>query len=391
MTSATTTADQRPPLWRDVRFLRVVLQVAAVAVVVAFGLWLWGNLQDNAETTNIPLGFDYLDQPADLTIPGSDFNQSQPVSDAIIVGLGNTVRVAGAGVVLATILGTLIGIARLSTNWLLSNLARAYVEVFRNIPLLIIVVFSYSAIFLRFPRLEDARTYGGVFLPSVRGTGTVWITTDDRGGAIAVVVLVALVAAWAAARWRRGVQDRTGSPAHGFWFGLAAFLLTAVAGLAALGFPLGYSTPELDGRRIVGGITMLPEYAALLFALVVYTASHIAEIVRGSIQAVPKGQNEAATALALSSGQRMRLIVLPQAMRIAVPAIGNQYLNLTKNSSLAVAISFFELTKVTQVSIANRAPAVPSYVLLLAIYLTLSLILSSVVNVANRRLALVER
>lgn len=391
MTTATTTANQRPPLWRDVRILRIVFQVAVVAVVVAFGLWLWNNLQTNSETTNIPLGFEYLDQPADLTVPGSDFNQSQPVKDAVIVGLGNTIRVAAAGIVLATIVGTLLGIARLSTNWLLSNLARAYVEVFRNIPLLIIVVFSYSAIFLRFPRLEDARTYGGVFLPSVRGTGTVWFTTDDKGGAIAIVLLFAAGATWAVTRWRRAVHDRTGAPAHGFLFGGGAFLITAVAGLAILGFPLGYSTPELDGRRIVGGITMLPEYAALLFALVVYTASHIAEIVRGSIQAVPKGQNEAATALALSGGQRMRLIVLPQAMRIAVPAIGNQYLNLTKNSSLAVAISFFELTKVTQVSIANRAPAVPSYAILLAIYLTLSLILSAIVNIANRRLALVER
>ncbi len=362
-----------------------------MAAVVAFGLWLWNNLQTNAETTNIPLGFDYLDQPADLTVPGNSFNQSQSVRDAIMVGLGNTVRVAIAGIVLATVLGTLIGIARLSTNWLLANLARAYVELFRNIPLLIIVVFSYSAIFLRLPSLDSAQSYAGVLLPSIRGIGVVWFTTDEKGGAIGAVAIVALVAMVAAVRWRRSVQDRTGAPSHGGLYGVGALLVVFVAGLAVLGFPLGFTTPELDGRRIVGGITMLPEYAALLFALVVYTASHIAEIVRGSIQAVPKGQNEAASALALSVSQRMRLIVLPQAMRIAVPALGNQYLNLTKNSSLAVAISFFELTKITQVSIANRAPAVPSYTLLLVIYLALSLILSLIVNLANRRLALVER
>ena len=362
-----------------------------MGVVVAFGLWLWNNLQTNAETTNIPLSFDYLDQPADLTVPGNAFEQSQSVRDAIVVGLGNTVRVAVAGIVLATLLGTLIGIARLSTNWLLSNLAKAYVELFRNVPLLIIVVFSYSAIFLRLPSLDDAERYFGVFLPSIRGVGSVWFTTDGRGLAILLVFAVAAVAAWAAIRWRRSVQDRTGRAAHGGWVAVIAFLATAVAGLGVLGFPLGVTTPELEGRRIVGGITMLPEYAALLFALVVYTASHVAEIVRGSIQAVPKGQTEAATALALSSAQRMRLIVLPQAMRIAVPALGNQYLNLTKNSSLAVAISYFELTKITQVSIANRAPAVPSYTLLLFIYLALSLVLSLLVNLANRRLALVER
>lgn len=392
MTAATTTnADRRPPLWRDVRILRVVFQVAVVGVVAAFGLWLWNNLQTNAETTNIPLSFDYLDQPADLTVPGNSFDQSQKVVDAIVVGFGNTVRIAFAGIVLATLLGTLIGIARLSTNWLLSNLARAYVELFRNIPLLIIVVFSYSAIFLQLPRLEETESYGGVFIPSIRGVGIVWFTTDGKGPAIAAVLLVAIAVAWAVRRWRGAVQDRTGNPSHGFLYGLAALVVAFVAGLVVLGFPLGFTTPELEGRRIVGGITMLPEYAALLFALVTYTASHIAEIVRGSIQAVPRGQNEAATALALSSAQRMRLIVLPQAMRIAVPALGNQYLNLTKNSSLAVAISFFELTKITQVSIANRAPAVPSYTLLLFIYLALSLTLSLLVNIANRRLALVER
>ena len=362
-----------------------------MVVVVAFGLWLWGNLQTNAERTNIPLSFDYLDQPADLTVPGNAFRQSQSVRDAVLVGLGNTVRVAAAGIVLATILGTLIGIARLSTNWLLSRLARAYVETLRNIPLLIIVVFSYSAVFLRLPRLEDSRTYGGIFLPSIRGVGTVWFTTDGQGWSILAVVLAAVVATVAVVRWRSRVQDRTGDLARGGLFGIVTFAAVAVAGLAVLGMPLGVTTPALEGRRIVGGITMLPEFAALLFALVIYTASHIAEIVRGSIQAVPRGQNEAATALALSGYQRMRLIVLPQAMRIAVPALGNQYLNLTKNSSLAVAISYFELTKITQVSIGNRAPAVPSFTLLLGIYLLLSLGISLLVNAANHRLALVER
>ncbi len=389
--STTTTANQRPPLWRDVRILRIVFQVAVVAVVVAFGLWLWGNLQTNAKETNIPLSFHYLDQPADLTVPGNAFRQSQSVRDAVVVGLGNTVRVAAAGIVLATILGTLIGIARLSTNWLLSRLARAYVETLRNIPLLIIVVFSYSAVFLHLPRLEHARTYAGIFLPSIRGVGTVWFTTDGKGWSILAVIIAAAVAMAAVVRWRSRVQDRTGALSRGGLFGTATFAAVVIAGLAVLGMPLGFTTPALEGRRIVGGITMLPEFAALLFALVIYTASHIAEIVRGSIQAVPRGQNEAATALALSGYQRMRLIVLPQAMRIAVPALGNQYLNLTKNSSLAVAISYFELTKITQVSIGNRAPAVPSFTLLLGIYLLLSLTISLLVNVANRRLALVER
>jgi ABC-type amino acid transport system permease subunit len=161
----------------------------------------------------------------------------------------------------------------------------------------------------------------------------------------------------------------------------------AIAGDAAIGWPVGVTTPAVEGRTIRGGITMTPEYAALLVALVVYTSSHIAEIVRGSIQAVHKGQGEAATALALSAAQRMRLIILPQAMRIAVPALGNQYLNLTKNSSLAVAISYFELTKITTLSIGNRAPAVPSFTLLLLIYLALSLAISALGNPRDPRQA----
>ena len=167
--------------------------------------------------------------------------------------------------------------------------------------------------------------------------------------------------------------------------------VSVVGVLAWLAFGMGATAPELDGRRVTGGITMSPEYFAALAALVIYTSSHIAEIVRGSIQAVPKGQGEAANALALSGFQRMWFVVLPQAMRIAVPPIGNQYLNLAKNSSLAAVISFPELTKITELTVANRSPAIPAFSLLLAIYLGLSLVLSLVVNIFNRRLAIVER
>jgi general L-amino acid transport system permease protein len=202
-------------------------------------------------------------------------------------------------------------------------------------------------------------------------------------------VLAALVAGWAVARWRHRVADRTGRPARSGLYALTIGAVVLVVVWMALG--LGATAPELDGRRVTGGITMTPEYFAALAALVVYTASHIAEIVRGSIQAVPRGQGEAADALALSGFQRMWFVVLPQSMRIAVPPIGNQYLNLTKNTSLAAVFSFPELTKITGLTVANRSPAVPSYALLLAIYLVLSLLISFVVNVVNRRLAIVER
>lgn len=387
----TTATAARPPLWRDVRILRIIGQAAVVAVVVALGLWLWNNVQTNASTTGIPLTLDYLDQPSDITIPGNDLRPTQSVRDAIVAGFWNTIRVSLAGVVLATLIGILIGIARLSSNWLLSRLAKVYVEIFRNVPLLAIIVFSYIAVFLRLPRLEEATTAGGFLIISIRGVAVPWYRIEGSPAAVWAGVAVAVLAAWAVARWRQRVHETTGKPAYRWSAAFLAFAVVIAIGQVLLGSPVSLSGPAVDGRQIAGGITMLPEYAALLAALVVYTASHIAEIVRGSIQAVPKGQVEAASALALSPSQRMRLVVLPQAMRIAVPAIGNQYLNLTKNSSLAVAISYFELTKVTSVSIGNRAPAVPSFAVLLAIYLVLSLAISAVVNIANRRLALVER
>lgn len=309
--------------------------------------------------------------------------------DALVVGFGNTLRVSVAGIVLATILGTTVGIARLSTNWLVSKAAQAYVELIRNIPLLVLIVFTYLAVFLRLPRVEDATTIDGLLVLSVRTVAVPWLRAD--GPAALVLVVVAFAAALGVRRWRRGVQDRTGDPAFAGIAATATFVVVVGLGMLALGRPVELTAPRLVDRRVVGGITMAPEYAALLTALVLYTASHIAEIVRGSIQAVPKGQTEAATALALSPGQRMRLVILPQALRVATPALSNQYLNLTKNSSLAVAISYFELTKITQVSIASRAPAVPSYALLLVIYLMLSLSISAITNLVNRRLAVVER
>lgn len=362
-----------------------------LALVAAFGLWLAGNVRQNSRETGIPLGFEYLDQPASFPIAGSSFRPTQSVRDALEVGLGNTLRIAVAGIVLATVVGTLIGIGRLSTNWLVAKAAQTYVELIRNVPVLVLIVFAYLAVFLQLPRVENATTVDGLLVLSVRGVNVPWARTNGQGWAVLGVLVAAAVVAWLVARWRHSVFDRTGQPAFAGTAATLAFIVVVLVAFLAMGGPVDVTAPRHEERTVIGGITMAPEFAALLCALVVYTSSHIAEIVRGSIQAVPKGQTEAATALALSGGQRMRLVVLPQAMRIAVPALSNQYLNLTKNSSLAVAISYFELTKVTQVAIASRAPAVPSYGLLLVVYLIISLAISAVTNLANRRLALVER
>jgi len=222
---------------------------------------------------------------------------------------------------------------------------------------------------------------------SNRGIVVPWF--EGSAWALIAVLVLAVAVAFVIARWRRRVQDRTGAlPRSGVW-GFGAFSLVLLVGWLASG--MGLTLPDVDGRATSGGIRVDPSFFAILFALVIYTASHIAEIVRGSIQAVPRGQGEAADALALSGFQRLWYVVLPQAFRIAIPPVGNQYLNLIKNSSLGAGIGYYDLTLVTQTTVANGSPAVPAFTITLLIYISISLVTSAIVNIANRRMALVER
>jgi general L-amino acid transport system permease protein len=374
-------------LWRDVRVLQWAFQLAVAAIVVVILAVLYTNVTRNSDRLNIPTGYGYLDNPAQFPIPDSEFNQNQPVRDAVGEGVRNTVRLSVAGMVLATILGTAIGVARLSGNWLVRTIATVYVETIRNIPLLLFVIFSYGALALTtFPRIEEAWEPAGLAVLSNRG---VHVPSVDQAPAVLAVLAVAVVAAWLVSRWRRDVADRTGRRSHAGLLAAATGGLVLVAGWFVVGAAI--DVPELEGRRATGGLRLSPEMFAIGFALVIYTASHIAEIVRGSIQAVASGQGEAAWALALSPAQRLRDVILPQAFRIAVPPLGNQYLNLTKNSTLGAVVSYFELAKVTSLSVGNGAPAVPSYLLALGIFLVLSLLISLAVNLVNRRLAVVTR
>lgn len=383
-----TAEHARVPLWRDVRVLQWAFQIAVVAVVLAIGLWVLGNYTENSSRQNIPTGFGFLDNPAAFEITGNDLSQNAPVSDALIQGVLNTLRVSIVGVVLATVLGTLVGVARLSRNWLVRTAAAAYVEAIRNVPLPLFVIMGSLAIVLGiFPRIEDAWRPLGLAVVLNRGIAVPWFV--GSGWVLVTALAVAAAAAWAVGRWRSRVFDRSGTPPRSGWYGAAAVAVVLAAAWFVFGFDA--TTPTVEGRFSAGGIRIDPSYFAILFALVVYTASHIAEIVRGSIQAVPRGQGEAADSLALGAFQRMWYVVLPQAFRIAIPPIGNQYLNLIKNSSLGAAIGYYDLTLVTQTTVGNGSPAVPAFALALAIYLAISLVTSALVNVANRRVALVER
>jgi general L-amino acid transport system permease protein len=368
--------------------LKWVLQLVVVALVVAFVVWLYGNYLENTAEQNIPTDFGFLDNPANFQITGNELSANAPIRDALVEGLLNTLRISVAGIVAATILGTLVGIARLSKNWIVSKLAAVYVEAVRNVPLALFVVAGLLVVVLGvFPTIQDAWQLGGLAIISNRGVAVPWFV--GAGAGLLAIAAIGAVVAWLVARWRSTVSDRTGAlPRSGLWAG-GAFVLVFAIGWVALGYD--WTLPELEGRQTVGGIRIDPSFFALFFALVIYTASHIAEIVRGSIQAVPRGQGEAADAVALSGFQRMWYVILPQAFRIAIPPVGNQYLNLIKNSSLGAAIGYYDITLVAQTTVGNGSPAVPVFALTMVMYIGLSLSTSVIVNIANRRTALVER
>jgi general L-amino acid transport system permease protein len=386
--SSLPSAPPKPPLWRDIRVLRWAFQILVLAIVVGIIYWLYSNYQTNIAKSSIPTDLRFLDNPTSFTIPGNDLNQSQPVRDAFVQGFYNTLRVAIVGILLTTVLGTLVGIARLSKNFMVRLVATSYVELIRNIPLLLLLTFMNLAVVLQtFPRIENAWLPLDLFVISNRGIAIPWF--EGSGAILLSLLATALVVTWLVVKIRGRVSDSTGKPARSLVWGGPTFVVLMIGGWVILGYD--WVLPFVDDRATSGGLRLDPSFFALLVTLVVYTSAHVAEIVRGSIQAVAKGQGEAADALALSGGQKMRLVVLPQAFRIAMPALGNQYLNLIKNSSLGATISYFELTQIAQITVGNGSPAVPAFTLTLLVYLMISLITSVIVNIVNRRLALVER
>lgn len=390
--SAAQDGPARPPLWRDVRVLRALLQVGFLVATVALVQWLFSNLTSNLDRLGIRRDFTFLDQPAGFSILGApDFRAQDTIQNALLIGLGNAVRVAILGVLLSLLIGIVVGVARLSKNWLVARSASAYVELLRNIPPLVLVIFFYLGVLATLPRLTEATYLGDVAIISNRGIWVAWLTFGDGSRPFLTAAAVAAVLAVAVARWRTAVFDRTGAPHRRLLWAIATFVAVAAVAFSVLQPPIEPSLPVLDGRVVTGGAWLYPEYLSLLLSLVLYASSFIAEIVRGSILAVHKGQNEAADALGLSSTQRMRYVILPQALRIAAPAIGNEFLNLTKNVSLGIAVGFAEILRVANTAAGNGQPAPQLLIVVLGAYLFLSLIISVIVNVFNRRLQLVER
>ncbi len=379
-------------VWRDARVLRIAAQLLAFGVLVWVVRYLWGNFVDNTDSAGISRSFDYLDAPAGFQIQNGGLQASETVRDAFIVGIKNTFASVIVGVPIALILGTLIGVGRLSTNWLVNKFAAAYVELFRNTPPIVVIFVVNVAVVLPLPIIQEAFVAPAdlAVISNIRLAAPSFVA-GDNGGLFTWLLVGSIIVGLGVALWRTRVHNETGAPHHRVLWFLGTAIGLSIISFFALGQPVTLSKPMVDGFAINGGIQTLGPFVALTLALALYTASHIAEIVRGSILAVPKGQTEAASAVALSSFQRYRHVVLPQAFRIAVPPIINQFLNYTKNTSLALSVGYAEVTFVAQTVTGNGNPASQSILILMASYLTFSLTISALLNVVNRRLQLVGR
>lgn len=384
-----------PKLLRDARFWRIAGQVIAVLLVVLFFLVIWDNLTYNLRQLGISLGFNFLNSQASFDIGENliPYNPSDTFARAILVGLVNSLRVMVLGLIFATILGLIVGIARLSDNWLLRQLSLVYVEVFRNTPLLLQLFFWYFAVFLQLPSIENRIVLPGAIYLTNRGAFLPWFTAGSGAGIWSILLALGLIGASALWRWRTYIMVEQGRPGNQLLWALGPLVAVIFLAFILTGrFPFSLNLPEVvAGTQIQGGLRFSPEFGTLLVGLVVYTASFIAEIVRAGIQSVPRGQWEAARALGLKPGRIMQMVILPQALRVIVPPLNSQYLNLAKNSSLAIAIGFPDVYFVASTTFNQTGRAPEVMLIIMVTYLTISLIISLVMNWFNQKVQLKQR
>lgn len=389
MTSAN---EHRIPLWRDDRFWRVALQVLAIAIVISVISLLTYNVSNNLQRAGIEFGFDFLDTQASFAI-GESIIPYDPARDSygrvLLAGLVNTLRIIISGIILTTLVGIAVGVASFSNNWLLRKGSEVYVELIRNVPLLLQLFFWYRAVFSKLPRPTDRIEVMGLAFLSNRGVFLPW---PKVGWSLAIWcgVLIGLAIA-AVVLWKIRIKSMVERGSSGkpqltaLWIiGMVALLIITVA--------FGWEKPtEIELGQITGGLRLTGEFAALLTGLVLYTAAFIAEIVRAGIQAVAKGQWEAARALGLQSGLMMRLVVFPQALRVIIPPLSSQYMNLAKNSSLGAAIAYAEIYNVANTTYNQSGRPVEVMLIIMVTYLLMNLIISLGMNQINRVVQLQER
>ncbi len=385
--------EEKISFWNDPDKLAVFYQAAALAVVILVGYYLFTNTLTNLDRQNIATGFGFFDKEASFEIGESliPYSAADTYARALLVGVLNTIKVAFLGIILTVILGTFVGIARLSSNWLVSRTAAVYTEVLQDVPVLLQLFFWYAIFREVLPSPRQAlNPVAGVFL-SNRGMALGVPAPHPAHLWMLAAFAAACIAVWMLARWARRRQEATGRifPV----FRTSAFIIVALPAAAWLigGAPVQMNMPEMRGFNFEGGINVSPEFTALLLGLVLYTAAFVAEIVRAGIQSVSHGQTEAAMSLGLRPAKVLQLVILPQALRVIIPPLTSQMLNLTKNSSLAVAIGFPDFVSVANTTINQTGQAIEGIALIMAVYLFFSLTTSVFMNWYNKKAKLVER
>ena len=382
------------PFWRDERVIRIALQVITAVLAIGLLYWVISNVINAAEQRGLSLGFDFLDESAGFPIGESDlpYDPSRSFLYAFTVGVINTLKVSIIGVFFATILGIIVGIARLSSNWLISRIALAFIEFHRNIPLLVLLLLWYRGVFIKLPKVQDSYIWPGPIYINQRGLFLTWPRFTPQSTPFVLFTVIGILLAITAWIVLRRIRETTG---RNTYFGLVSVVILvvfpAIGLLIAGGQPFEADVPVLSGFNFKGGYQLSPEFIALLVGLVTYTAAFIAEVVRAGIQSVSKGQHEAARAVGLKSSHILGLVIMPQALRVIIPPLISQYLNLTKNSSLAIFIGYPEIFFIGKTTINQAGRAVQVFLVVMAVYLSISLVTSFILNIYNRRIQLVER
>ncbi|MGD9974812.1 MAG: amino acid ABC transporter permease [Desulfatirhabdiaceae bacterium] len=389
----TNTRHPAIPFWHDPDRRAVVYQIATLVIVGLISFYLFNNTVTNLKRQSIATGFDFLEKEAAFEIGESliAYSAANSYARALLAGLLNTIKVAIVGILFSVLLGVLIGVSRLSTNWIVSRLAAIYIEVFQDIPVLIQLLFWYAIFYDSLPGPRQALSpFAGVFLCN-RGLVFGIPSPHPAHGYMAVALFMACIGVFFLHRWARNRQDKTGQIFPIVRVGAGLILGLPLLAWLVGGSPTAMNVPQLTGFNFTGGVNVSPEFTALLLGLVLYTAAFVAEIVRAGIQAVSRGQTEAALSLGLKPSQTLNRVILPQALRVIIPPLTSQMLNLTKNSSLAVAIGYPDFVSVANTTINQTGQAIEGVAMIMLVYLIMSLLTSFLMNIYNKKMALVER
>ncbi len=384
--------QEKIPFWRDERFWQIAGQIIIVIILLIIITYFGSNVSFNLQKLGLSFGFDFLNRPASFAIGDKiiAYKSTDPYSRAILVGLLNSLRVMFIGIILATILGITIGIGRLSNNWLVRQISSIYIGAIRNTPLLLQLFFWYFAVFLKLPKIDNSVSFLDFIYLNNRGMNIPWPENNSTTWLLLGLIMFGIILN--CILWWKHLEliEKEGKSGQGFVYIIIAIIIISIL---ALIFGLDWNLPQFERENgfIQGGLTLSPEFATILFGLTFYTAAFIAEIVRAGIQSVNKGQWEAAKALGLSSGLVMQLVIFPQALRVIIPPLTSEFLNLVKNSSLAIAIGYNDIYAIASTTSNQTGKAIEMLLVVMATYLTINLIIAFIMNNFNRAVQIKER